>query len=192
MAAGFQILYKYFLSCGTEALYVMIFWSFHYFHLIASITHDDIKECFYACKSTMSKVFPLWSWKQFVCPLVANVLVAQQTHRCIDDCCIPFRGSLGKKANTVAETLNGTKPSLLLLSPLVVFLPWQVELCAVQPVHSACGSAADGVCPVHTSGSRQAQIPESGLAGRMWWHHMAGCCVPCWRAGTAHVWTARR
>ncbi len=34
--------------------------------------------------------------------------------------------------------------------------------------------------------------PESGIVGRMWWHHMAGCCVPCWLAGTAHVWMARR
>lgn len=56
---------------------------------------------------------------------------------------------------------------LLLLFVHLFFLLLQVKLCAVQPVHSACGSAADGVCPVHTSGSRQAQIPESGLAGRM-------------------------
>lgn len=31
-----------------------------------------------------------------------------------------------------------------------------------------------------------------GLQGRMRWHHMAECCVPCWCAGTAHVLASRR
>lgn len=75
------------------------------------------------------------------------------------------------------------------------FLLLRVRLSAVRAVHFVCGSAVAWVlvqtCPIHTV-AHAGPYPEPGLAGRMWWHHMAGCCVPCWWAGTAHVWTARR
>lgn len=82
----------------------------------------------------------------------------------------------------VCEWRNACFHFAAVTSDSVPFCPW------IKFSHGSRGR----FCPLQTSSSHQGLILEPGPAGRMRWHHMAECCVPCWCAGTAHMRASRR